>query len=373
MPSLDESRRPLLSSLRRALARTTSQTAAFSQALAAQLGIGPTDLECLAVLQELGPSTAGQLADVLSLTTGAITGVVDRLEASGFVVRESDPGDRRRVIVRAVDARMADIDAAYEPLMRAVARSLEAYTEQDLRLVINFERRAYEVMLRETARMKAEQVPSDTGAVFSAPLGDAQAACLEFATGASQLRISALDGPDRELYLYRATFEGPQPSARVHDGNVVFRYRRVAPFDWARHTGVVGLNPSIPWGIVLTGGASNVALDARGLQLRELKLDGGASKVDITLGAPRGTVPVRVVGGLVRMQIVRPADVPAQIQVRGGANRLEFDGQRFGAIGGDVRLASPGWEAATDRYAIEVHGGASRLDIHEVQEVFDAC
>src|SRR6266581_4520190 len=176
MPSLDESRRPLLTSLRRALARTTSQTVAFSQVLAAQLGIGPTDLECLAVLQELGPSTAGQLADVLSLTTGAITGVVD---------------------------------------------------------------------------------------------------CLEFATGASQLRISALDGPDRELYLYRATFEGPQPSARVHDGNVVFRYRRVAPFDWARHTGVVGLNPSIPWGIVLTGGASNVALDARGLQLRELKLDGG--------------------------------------------------------------------------------------------------
>ncbi|HEX6513193.1 MAG TPA: MarR family transcriptional regulator, partial [Chloroflexota bacterium] len=61
----------------------------FSQALAAKLGIGPTDLECLSLLQELGPSSAGQLAELLSLTTGAVTGIVDRLEASGFVVRDS--------------------------------------------------------------------------------------------------------------------------------------------------------------------------------------------------------------------------------------------------------------------------------------------
>jgi hypothetical protein len=57
-----------------------------------------------------------------------------------------------------------------------------------------------------------------------------------------------------------------------------------------------------------------------------------------------------------------------QLQVHGGANRLEFDAQRFGAVGGDVRLATPGWELATDRYVVEVGGGASRLTVQELQE-----
>jgi hypothetical protein len=49
--------------------------------------------------------------------------------------------------------------------------------------------------------------------------------------------------------------------------------------------------------------------------------------------------------------------------VRGGANRLELDGRRFGAVGGELRLASPGWDTAGDRYDVEVQGGASRLEI----------
>jgi hypothetical protein len=61
--------------------------------------------------------------------------------------------------------------------------------------------------------------------------------------------------------------------------------------------------------------------------------------------------------------------VPLQLQVQGGANRLEFDEQRFGAVGGDVRLASSGWEGASDRYVVDVSGGASRLTVQENQEV----
>jgi DNA-binding MarR family transcriptional regulator len=53
---------------------------------------------------------AGQLAELLSLTTGATTGVVDRLEAAGFALRESDPADRRRVIIRPLPERMAEVD-----------------------------------------------------------------------------------------------------------------------------------------------------------------------------------------------------------------------------------------------------------------------
>src|SRR5262249_25860517 len=90
----EDAKGQLLARLVRAVGRTAAQHSALSQAIAQQLRIAQTDLECLAVLQDLGPASAGQLADVLGLTTGAVTGVVDRLVAAGFVVRESDPDDR---------------------------------------------------------------------------------------------------------------------------------------------------------------------------------------------------------------------------------------------------------------------------------------
>jgi DNA-binding MarR family transcriptional regulator len=359
----EETRQQLLLAVMRSLGRTSAQHAAFSQALAAQLGIAPTDLECLALLQDLGATSAGQLAESLSLTTGAITGVVDRLESNGFVVREADPSDRRRVIVRPVAERMSELDRAHEPLVRASAYSLSGYAESDLRLLLDFQRRASQLLQRETARLKAERLPSEAGAEFTAPLGLVTAGCLEFSNGASELRVFA---NEHSAQLYHAVFEGPQPTVRVQDGHVIFRYKRMNLFDWGKHAGTVGLNPKIDWGIALRGGASSLVIDARGLQVRELTIEGGASKLDILLSAPTGTVPVRIDGGLNRVRIERPTRVPAQVLVHGGANRLEFDGQRFGAVGGDVRLATPGWELATDRYALEIRGGASRLEVHRI-------
>src|SRR4051794_7437521 len=69
--------------------------------LAAQLlGINRTDLRCLDVLQRAGaPLSAGELADELLVTTGAITALIDRLERAGYIRRVTDPNDRRRVLV----------------------------------------------------------------------------------------------------------------------------------------------------------------------------------------------------------------------------------------------------------------------------------
>ena len=63
------------------------------------VGVNPTDLGALCLLLLHGPAPAGRLAELAGLTTGAITGVVDRLEKGGFVRREADPADRRKVIV----------------------------------------------------------------------------------------------------------------------------------------------------------------------------------------------------------------------------------------------------------------------------------
>jgi len=63
------------------------------------LGLAPTDLVGMCLLQLHGPATPGWLAEMTGLSTGAVTGVVDRLERAGYVTRARDPHDRRRVIV----------------------------------------------------------------------------------------------------------------------------------------------------------------------------------------------------------------------------------------------------------------------------------
>src|SRR5437763_15469371 len=87
----------------------SSATIMFHQAVADHFGLNPTDHKCMDLLFTKGPMTAGELADVTGLTTGAITGVIDRLEGDGFVRREDDPNDRRRVIVRVVPRRQQEV------------------------------------------------------------------------------------------------------------------------------------------------------------------------------------------------------------------------------------------------------------------------
>src|SRR5882724_6329519 len=72
----------------------------FHQAIAERIGLNATDFKCLDLLARTGPTTPGHLSELLRLTGGAITGVIDRLEAAGFVQRERDQNDRRRVIIK---------------------------------------------------------------------------------------------------------------------------------------------------------------------------------------------------------------------------------------------------------------------------------
>src|ERR1700733_9267942 len=77
----------------------STETAMFHQAAAAKQGLGITDMKTISTLMQEGPMTAGQIAIRLSLTSGAITNVIDRLEGHDLVKRSPDPKDRRKVIV----------------------------------------------------------------------------------------------------------------------------------------------------------------------------------------------------------------------------------------------------------------------------------
>src|SRR5580704_15006430 len=82
-----------------AIRKTGSLMQLMSQAAADRIGINATDLNCLNILSFSGQLTAGELARATGLTTASITGVVDRLEEAGFVHRERDAADRRRVVI----------------------------------------------------------------------------------------------------------------------------------------------------------------------------------------------------------------------------------------------------------------------------------
>src|SRR5688572_12349439 len=76
-----------------------SQDGAFDTLAAQRLGVNRTDLECLTIIERRGGASAGEIAAESGLTTGAVTGVIDRLERAGYAARAPDPSDRRRVLV----------------------------------------------------------------------------------------------------------------------------------------------------------------------------------------------------------------------------------------------------------------------------------
>jgi DNA-binding MarR family transcriptional regulator len=85
--------------LEEAMRRASAQGVLYGQAVADMTGMSGSDIDCMDFLNLEGRMTAGRLAELTGLTTGAITGVIDRLEKAGFVRRERDETDRRKVFI----------------------------------------------------------------------------------------------------------------------------------------------------------------------------------------------------------------------------------------------------------------------------------
>jgi len=98
-------------------------------ALASNAGISPADLDALEHLEADGPLTQRQLGERLSLTSGAVTMLVDRLERAGWVQRRPHPTDRRYILVAlsaAAEERTPPALAGYHAAVRAIAGAVPA-------------------------------------------------------------------------------------------------------------------------------------------------------------------------------------------------------------------------------------------------------
>jgi DNA-binding MarR family transcriptional regulator len=136
--------------------RLSTATVLFHGAIADRLGVSVTDLKCYSILRQAGPITAGELGERVGLTTGAITGVIDRLERTRLVQRARDPNDRRRVVLEVLSNPEHEqlLSQLYAPLGRAVMELVAGYSQAERATILDFITKATAVMEGETARLR---------------------------------------------------------------------------------------------------------------------------------------------------------------------------------------------------------------------------
>src|SRR5919112_3359030 len=99
----------LLESLTHRLQRYGMRSVLFQQNMAQKIGVSHTDLKSAEILNETGPITAGELSKITGLSTGSVTALINRLEKSGYVKRERDHMDGRRVMITPISERQEQI------------------------------------------------------------------------------------------------------------------------------------------------------------------------------------------------------------------------------------------------------------------------
>jgi DNA-binding MarR family transcriptional regulator len=134
----------------------------YQIAVADQLGMPLTDIHAVGALLEIGPAGASQLADLMGMTTGAVTRLVDRLERAGYVRRQPDPADRRRIVIEVVPERVAEIARYYEPMGERWKEQVAGYTNAQLEFLIDFLRLGRDHAQAETTTLRTQGRPHAT-------------------------------------------------------------------------------------------------------------------------------------------------------------------------------------------------------------------
>jgi hypothetical protein len=192
-----------------------------------------------------------------------------------------------------------------------------------------------------------------------------------------QLRITPRDAAvtivaDPTLDLpYSAAWSGAAPTIEEQDGAIEFRYglgarlRSLLPRPRSLR---VALAPTAVWKIELHGGVSALRADLRQLRVSAIALKGDAHDVAFELPAPRAELALTVDGAVAGASVRRPAHVPVDVEIDGGAHELSLDGVRLVAIAGLVRQRTQGG-AKGGEVAVRIRGAASELTVaaHEAR------
>ncbi|PBQ33226.1 MarR family transcriptional regulator [Sphingobacteriaceae bacterium] len=117
------------------------------EAIARKAGLSGTDHKYLGLILQKGQMTAGELSKVTGLTTGAVTGLIDRLEKKKLVQREFVKDDRRKVIIV---ANKQNTNKVMEPLFKDVqektSKLISSFSEKEFQIIEKYFVNATKIM-----------------------------------------------------------------------------------------------------------------------------------------------------------------------------------------------------------------------------------
>lgn len=148
------SKQELIDELVAEFRESANRDAAFDNLAAERLGVSRTDLHCLNIIENAGGLTAGELGAAAGFTSGAVTGVIDRLERAGYAGRTPDPADRRRVKVEVTPEFRRRAASIWGPVKAEWDERLaSSFTAEELELVMAFLRETNEIATRHANRL----------------------------------------------------------------------------------------------------------------------------------------------------------------------------------------------------------------------------
>lgn len=345
-----------LEELDAAFCSVACQSALLVQAAAERLGMAVTDIACLSILLEDGPATPGHLAARLGVTSGAVTGIVDRLAAQGRVRRTPDPSDRRRAIVVPVTGRSADVTRLLSPCSTAEDRPgagtrLPSGTLRELLL----EARDMAAERLEALRSIGDEESLSADGVTTVARGTITAARLKLGglSAGSQITVG-----DTGAALCKVSGAGGGAQVKLRGTTLSIRVRQVP----GAGSSVVELSDAVEWTMEMSGGTHEGTIDLRGAKLAGISMSGGTSRLEVLLPEPSRVVPVRVSGGTSHLALRRPPGVAVALRLRGGASDVVMDGSEVARVGGSARVGAQ-LGSGERGYEVDVSGGSSHLEI----------
>ncbi len=210
--------------------------------------------------------------------------------------------------------------------------------------------------------------PVPTGAHtldISGKLGSLTQASVRVKANAAQITMEGADiGAD--LYRARVVYSGNTPGVAFVESNGDLQILQGNSsgffFQDRRFALDLKLNTAVIWKIAVDSGASSDSFNLANARVSGIELHTGASREDITVGAPSGVVPITIDGRALTVNVHRPKGVAASVAVSGGAVNLTFDGRQSHAVG-TVTAQTSDYNRASDRYQIRVNGGASNVTV----------
>ncbi len=146
------SRDKLIDLLNQQFRDLSNRTVLFHHWISELLGLNTIDHKCLdLIVRAESPITGAQLASITGLSSGAITGVIDRLEKAGYVIRERDRKDRRLVYIKPITEKIEkEIGPIFDSLQEVMTNIYSNYTDKELISILDSTTKINQIMKERT-------------------------------------------------------------------------------------------------------------------------------------------------------------------------------------------------------------------------------